>query len=215
MLGASRANHTATLLTDGQVLIAGGGGSVDSRFELLKSAELYDPGSGLWSSTGDLNRAQSGHTATLLSNGKVLVVGDDAELYESVAPPGTIGPAFTGAWFDPAQSGHGLFVEVLPNGRFLAAWFAFNPAGTQQAWFVGVGTYNGSTATITAVGQPTGGRWIPNFDPNQIVNNFWGTLSFTFTDCNHGKVDFNSVLGYGTGSMNLTRLTQPAGLTCP
>ena len=62
---------------------------------------------------------------------------------------------------------------------------------------------------------PTGGRWIPNFDPNQIVTNPWGTLTFTFTDCNHGKVDFNSVVGYGTGSMNLTRLTQPAGVTCP
>ena len=79
----------------------------------------------------------------------------------------------------------------------------------------GVGTYSGNTATITAVSLPTGGRWIPNFDPNQIVNNLWGALTFTFTDCNHGKVDFNSVLGYGTGSMNLTRLTQPAGVTCP
>jgi hypothetical protein len=78
-----------------------------------------------------------------------------------------------------------------------------------------VGTYTGNTATIAAVAQPTGGRWIPNFDPNQIVNNSWGTLTFTFTDCNHGRVDFTSTLGYGVGSMNLTRLTQPAGVTCP
>ena len=140
---------------------------------------------------------------------------NSAELYEQAPPPGTIGPGFTGAWFDPAQSGHGLFIEVLPNNHLLAGWFAFNPAGTQQAWFVGVGTYSGNTATITAVSLPTGGRWIPNFDPNQIVNNLWGTLTFTFTDCNHGRVDFNSVLGYGAGSMNLTRLTQPAGLSCP
>jgi hypothetical protein len=41
------------------------------------------------------------------------------------------------------------------------------------------------------------------------------TLTFTFTDCNHGTVDFDSVLGYGAGSMNLTRLTQPASLSCP
>ena len=63
--------------------------------------------------------------------------------------------------------------------------------------------------------ETTGGRWIPNFNANQIVHNPWGSLTFNFTDCNHGKVDFNSVLGYGAGSMNLTRLTQPAGLTCP
>ena len=78
-----------------------------------------------------------------------------------------------------------------------------------------VGTYDGNTAAITDVELPTGGRWIPNFDRNQIVRDAWGTLTFTFTDCNHGRVDFNSVLGYGTGSMSLTRLTQPAGLRCP
>jgi hypothetical protein len=44
----------------------------------------------------------------------------------------------------------------------------------------------------------------------------WGTLTFTFTDCNSGRVDFTSTVpGYGNGSMNLTRLTLPDGLTCP
>jgi len=131
------------------------------------------------------------------------------------APPFAISPGITGAWYDPAQSGHGLFIEVLPENRFYVAWFAFNPAGTEQAWFSGVGTYSGNTATIMSIEQPTGGRWIPNFDATQIVRNAWGTLTFTFTDCTRGKVDFNSIAGYGTGSMDLTRLTQPAGLSCP
>jgi len=121
---------------------------------------------------------------------------------------------FTGSWFDPTQSGQGLMLEVLSDKRLLAFWFSFNPAGDQQAWFGGVGTYSGNTATITDVALPTGGRWIPNFNQNAIVLNPWGTLTFTFSDCNHGKVDFNSVYGYGSGSMNLTRLTLPAGLTC-
>ena len=129
--------------------------------------------------------------------------------------PGTITPAFTGSWFDPAQSGQGLFIAILPDSQFLAAWFTFNPAGTEQAWFVGVGKRFGSVAVVSDVVQPTGGRWIPRFSPDRVVNNPWGSLMFTFTDCNHGKVDFNSTAGYGTGSMNLTRLTQPAGLTCP
>jgi hypothetical protein len=63
--------------------------------------------------------------------------------------------------------------------------------------------------------QPTGGRFLPNFDPARIVNNPWGTLKFTFSDCNHGTVDFDSVRGYGSGSMTLTRLTKPVGLACP
>jgi hypothetical protein len=132
------------------------------------------------------------------------------------APPVVaIGPGFTGSWFDPAQSGHGLMLEVLTDHRVLAMWFAFNPEGTQQSWFGGVGTYSGNTATITDVALPTGGRWIPNFNPNAIVRNPWGTLTLTFTDCTHGRIDFNSVRGYGSGSMDLTRLTQPAGLACP
>ena len=134
--------------------------------------------------------------------------------YGGAASP-AIGPGITGAWFDPAQSGHGLVIEVLNDNRFLAWWFAFNPAGTEQSWFGGVGTYSGNTATITDEYQTIGGRWIPNFDPSRIVNSAWGTLTITFTDCNHGRVDFNSVAGYGAGSMNLTRLTQPAGLSCP
>jgi hypothetical protein len=128
---------------------------------------------------------------------------------------GAIVPGFTGSWFDPAQSGHGLMLEVLTDNRLLAMWFAFNPEGTAQSWFGGVGTYSGNTATIFDVALPTGGRWIPNFDPDTIVRKRWGTLTFTFTDCNHGLVEFSSLLGYGSDSMELLRLTQPAGLTCP
>ena len=58
----------ATLLANGQVLIAGGDGPI-------ADAELYTPRSGTWSATGGLNTARSYHTATLLPNGQVLVAG--------------------------------------------------------------------------------------------------------------------------------------------
>jgi len=127
----------------------------------------------------------------------------------------TIGPGFSGAWFDPQQSGHGLFLEVLPPDRLLAWWFTFSPDGAKQSWFGGVGTISGNTATVPVI-LTTGGRWIPNFDAAKIVNTPWGTLSFTFTDCNAGRVDFTSTYpGYGNNHMALTRLTLPSGLTCP
>ena len=122
---------------------------------------------------------------------------------------------FTGAWYDPAQSGHGIFIEVLPGNQMLAWWFTFNPDGTQQAWFGNVGAIDGDTATIDAI-QTAGGRWIPNFDPANVTNPAWGRLVITFTDCNHGRVDFtSSVAGYGQGHMDLVRITQPEGLSCP
>jgi hypothetical protein len=71
-MGDARAYHTATLLANGQVLVAGGLGVF---VPYLSSAELYDPASGSWSSTASMGTARRDHTATLLPNGQVLVAG--------------------------------------------------------------------------------------------------------------------------------------------
>ena len=216
--------YAATPLPDGRVLVAGGYDSRTTTFDA--GTAIYDGDSGTWTVTAPLITPRRQATATALANGDVLVVGGlgsndqgavlaSAEIYSSAsAPAGTIGPGFTGSWYDPAHSGQGLMIEVLPGNRFLAAWLAFDPAAGRQTWFTGVGTYSGDTATIDNVALPTGGRWGSDFDSASPMLVPWGTLRFTFTDCNHGRVDFTSVAGYGTGSMNLTRLTQPAGLSC-
>jgi hypothetical protein len=65
----TRISHTATLLSNGNVLAAGGDISADP------STELYNQATGRWSTTGSLGTARNYHTATLLPNGKVLVAG--------------------------------------------------------------------------------------------------------------------------------------------
>lgn len=141
---------------------------------------------------------------------------------QQVALPSSMVPitsAFTGAWYDPAQSGHGILVEVLSENRFLAYWFSFTADGSSQAWFGGVGTIYNDIAIVSAE-TAIGGRWIPNFDPLALRPRLWGTLIVHFDDCNHGRVDFGSVIEvpggpFGDGHMDLYRLTQPAGLSCP
>lgn len=131
-------------------------------------------------------------------------------------PPASvpITPGFSGAWYDPTQSGHGILIEVLEANQLLAWWFTFTPQG-EQTWFGNVGSINGNTATIEAL-STQGGRWIPNFDHANVTQPVWGTLTFSFTDCNHGRVDFSGAMpGYDTGHMDLTRLVRPAGLSCP
>ena len=67
---AGRYTHTATLLPNGKVLVAGG---VDN-LALLASAEIYDPVAGTFSATtGSMTAARNYHTATLLPNCKVLI----------------------------------------------------------------------------------------------------------------------------------------------
>lgn len=66
----ARADHTATLLRDGTVLIAGG-----SAPQPLAEAEIYDPSTGRFSATGKLREARQSHTAALLPDGRVLLCG--------------------------------------------------------------------------------------------------------------------------------------------
>ena len=85
-MATARAFHTATLLPDGEVLVAGGGEPGPA------SAELYDPGTGTWTATASMSTGRAYHTATLLPDGRVLVAGGmgagrgSAELYD----PGSV-----------------------------------------------------------------------------------------------------------------------------
>src|SRR5579863_8031212 len=82
-----RSGHSATLLPNGKVLIAGG---MRRNQDFYKSAELYDPATGKFQPTGELSLERVGHSAVLLRSGRVLIAGgwighgatDSAELYD-------------------------------------------------------------------------------------------------------------------------------------
>lgn len=142
------------------------------------------------------------------NTGRLYLLSDGAPVSGGVA----IGPAFSGAWYDPAQDGHGLLIEVLPGNQMLVAWYTFRPEGG-QAWTIGVGPISGDRAVIPMT-IPAGGRFIPNFDPGAITRPAWGTITVRFTDCSNGVVDYQSTAGFGNGSMRLVRITQVAGTSC-
>ena len=112
-LNARRHGHTATLLKNGKVLVVAGGEILGFDETMpLDTVELYDPDTGMWSSTGNLNNAVESHTATLLQNGKVLVLGGgSAELYDpDTGKWGSLESLGSNIWF-------GHTATLLPNGK--------------------------------------------------------------------------------------------------
>jgi hypothetical protein len=135
---------------------------------------------------------------------------------QPVSVPFTIGGGISGSWYDPAQSGHGFLIEVIKGtDQAQAIWFAFDNNG-HQTWIVAEGAISGNQVTMPAL-LVEGGRFPPHFDAALIERNAWGTLTFTFADCDHGTVQWTTrnPAFTGSGTMNLVRLTSIEGTTCP
>jgi hypothetical protein len=104
-LTTARVNHTATLLADGRVLVAGGTGASGA----LSSAEIFDPANasaGFQAAGSAMTAARTGHTATLLNNGSVLVAGGEATGTAEIFDPTNQTFTATTGNLTVARSGH-------------------------------------------------------------------------------------------------------------
>jgi len=171
---------------------------------ILKNAELYDAGSGTWSATGSLGTALAGHTATLLQNGKVLVVGGaSAELYDPASATWTT----TGTLITPRGS---HTATLLQNGKVLVAggdgggfpiasaelydpatgiWTATGDMTTARYWHTATLLLNGKVLVVgyfsagAELYDPATGHWTqtgPPITPSRVL--------FTATLLTNGKV---------------------------
>jgi hypothetical protein len=149
-----RAGHTATLLSDGRVLIVGGDANPLVGSPSGITAELYDPKMGTFTATGSMNQPHTFQTATLLNTGRVLIAGGaDAELYD----PGTGSFGPTGAMLVQSQFSQAV---LLGDGRVLVAGNLdaelYDPtSGTfhQAGPYAAPSTYGYTSATLLADGR--------------------------------------------------------------
>jgi N-acetylneuraminic acid mutarotase len=127
-LAVARDHHTATLLPSGKVLLVGGEATFGGFGGFLSaSAEVYDPATGTWISTGSLAVARGGCTATLLPSGDVLVAGGGG--YSGELATAEIYNSSTGTWsptgsLTTARAGH--TATLLSSGDVLAAGGGYN-----------------------------------------------------------------------------------------
>jgi N-acetylneuraminic acid mutarotase len=146
-MNTGRSLHTATTLNDGRVLVTGG---VDCTFYIsavYASAEIFDPSAGTWSITSNMTISRYRHTATLLNDGRVLVVGGaTAEIYD----PASSTWSATGS---PSASRSGHTATLLDDGRVLVTG-GFNAGISQSSSEI----FDPATNTWTAAGNMTVSR---------------------------------------------------------
>lgn len=164
-----RAQHTATLLADGRVLVAGG--TCDGRYTTgcpsdedptgaMAAAEIYDPGTGKWTATGDMTTQRFYHTATLLDNGKVLVAGTEHAPDSILASTELFDPA-KGRWTatdDMITARTQQMATLLPDGRVLIAG-GFGPVSpTTHGALTSAELYDAKSGKWTATGSMAASR---------------------------------------------------------
>jgi hypothetical protein len=181
-MSTGRAEHTATLLPNGKVLITGGDScSFINYYQScpLDSAEVYDPVAGTFATTGKMSVTRFFHTATLLGNGKVLVTGGhdaSAELYDPAS--GTF--AATGS-MSVGRNSH--TATLLVSGKVLIA---------------GGQTVNGGALATAELYDPTAGTFTPTGSMAA------GRTSHTATLLANGMV----LIAGGSTSANATPTTE-------
>ena len=146
-LNADRAGHSATLLPNGQVLVAGGEGTTG----FLNSAELYNPSTGRWTVTGSMATSRLGQSAALLPNGLVLVAGGIVNITDT----GVVTVTASAELYNPSTG------QWTPTGSLSTARYSAGTALLQDGHVLVAGGANPTNGTLASAElyDPSSGTW--------------------------------------------------------
>ncbi|MEJ8567666.1 hypothetical protein [Elongatibacter sediminis] len=139
---------------------------------------------------------------------------DEIYLHERESRASYLNPSMSASWYNPDESGHGIMIHILDGTSAWMCWFAFDDGG-DRAWICALGTIDGDTIEFADAFTVSGGAFPPAFDPDQITETPWGSITVTFDGCNSGTMTWvTSATGYQSGSMPIARLTPLWGADC-
>jgi len=128
-------------------------------------------------------------------NGRINVINSQV-----VEPTFEINQGISGSWFFPDTSGSGFLIDVRPADQFMfVAWFTHDISDNNRPendngsrWYTAAGNYTADTAELDLI-ETTGGL----FDnPQTVSNSLAGTITFEFTDCSTGTVNYEFTNGF-------------------
>jgi hypothetical protein len=117
---------------------------------------------------------------------------------------------YSGAWYDPARSGEGIELEILPNNKAALYFFTYPPAGVagKQAWVYGVGDVIGNGIEFANVLRPLRDA------TGKVTQQPWGRIALTFSDCNTAGMRWDGPASWGSMEVPLVRIAALNGLGC-
>jgi len=128
--------------------------------------------------------------------------------------PITQDAGLSGSWYQSDLSGHGFSLQWLSRNEALIVWYTYDDEGRQQ-WLTGVGGRKGDQILFPEMAVTSGARFGEAFDPGDVEQQTWGMLALEL-DCASGVIAWDATeSGYGTGSLELERLTGLQRPACP
>ena len=139
-------------------------------------------------------------------------------LLATIALHAAVPPSLSGSWYNPAQAGHGISIQVLGDGRAMAYWFTYDRDGAPLHLYVD-GRID--DRTIRGPAYSARGMRFGTFDPSALGLRRWGAIEIEFATsagCSNATLRYDgngeAGAGFGAGEMPLVRLSRIAGTAC-
>ena len=122
----------------------------------------------------------------------------------------SVDATYSGMWYDPARSGEGIELEILPGNKAIVYFFTYpaSDVAGKQVWLVGIGDVVGNGIEFADVLRPARDA------QGKVTSQHWGRIALSFDGCGSGGMRWDGPASWGSMEVPLIKLSQLDGLGC-